>query len=100
MRGLLNVIERSVQLSTGNAIDAADLQFSDDAAAAAAGLPEPHVGFDVQGFLDDARRRLFERALAASGGSPTGAARLLGVSPQAVGKFQKSAGRTGGEATA
>jgi DNA-binding NtrC family response regulator len=99
VRGLLNVIERSVQLSTGEVIDAADLQFSDDAAAAAAGLPEPHVGFDVQGFLDDARRRLFERALAASGGSQTGAARLLGVSPQAVGKFQKAAGAADGQAT-
>jgi DNA-binding NtrC family response regulator len=99
VRGLLNVIERSVQLSTGEVIDAADLQFSDDAAAAAAGLPEPHVGFDVQGFLDDARRRLFERALAASRGSQTGAARLLGVSPQAVGKFQKAAGAADGQAT-
>ncbi len=85
-----------MQLSTNGVIDAGDLQFSDDAVAAAAGLPEPHVGFDVQGFLDDARRRLFTRALAMSGESPTGAARLLGVSPQAVGKFQQAAGRTAG----
>jgi DNA-binding NtrC family response regulator len=42
VRGLMNVIERSVQLCPREVIDEKDLQFSDDGAAAATGLPEPH----------------------------------------------------------
>jgi len=90
VRGLLNVIERSVLLSRGEVIDADELQFSDDGGAAAAGLPEPHVGFDVQAYLDDVRRRLFDRALELGEGSASAAARLLGVTPQAVGKYQRA----------
>jgi DNA-binding NtrC family response regulator len=90
VRGLLNVIERSVQLSHGELIDAADLQFSDDGGAPAAGLPEPHVGFDVQAFLDVVRRQLFDRALQMAEGSSSGAARLLGVTPQAVSKYLRA----------
>jgi DNA-binding NtrC family response regulator len=91
VRGLLNVIERSVLLSTSEVIDVDALQFSDDGgAAAAAGTPEPHVGFDVQAYLDDVRRRLFDRALALGGGGASAAARLLGVTPQAVGKYQRA----------
>ena len=92
VRGLMNVIERTVQLCPGAVIDAEDLQFSDDGAAAATALPEPHVGFDVQAFLDTARRSLFDRALELAEGSQAGAARLLGVTPQAVGKYSEGRG--------
>ena len=43
---------RAVPLCPGAVIDEADLQFSDDGAATSVGLPGPHVGFDVQAFLD------------------------------------------------
>jgi len=95
VRGLLNVIERSVQLSRGELIDASDLQFSDDGGAPAAGLPEPHVGFDVLAFLETVRRRLFDRALEVAEGSTSGAARLLGVTPQAVSKYLRVGGNGG-----
>ena len=87
VRGLMNVIERTVQLCPSNVIDEKDLQLSDDGAASTVGLPEPHVGFDVQAFLDSARRTLFDRALELAEGSQAGAARLLGVTAQAVGKY-------------
>ncbi len=89
VRGLMNVIERTVQLCAHDVIEPADLQLSDDGAASVTGLPEPHEGFDVQAFLDSARRHLFDRALELAEGSQAAAARLLGVTPQAVGKYMR-----------
>ena len=92
VRSLLNVVERTAQLTPGELIDSEDLQLSDDGRASSAGLPEPRAGFDVQTFLDDARRWLFERAMKKSAGNASAAARLLNVTPQAMSKFLKKAG--------
>jgi transcriptional regulator with PAS, ATPase and Fis domain len=83
VRSLMNVIERTVQLTQGDLIDKADLLFSDEGTAQTHSLPEPHEGFDVQAHLD-------ERALEVLRGSASSAARLLNVTPQAVGKFMKA----------
>ena len=96
VRDLRNVIERSARLSVGDVIDADDLIISepvlkDDALKL---LPEPTEGFSLEGFLSSARKQLILRALAASGGNQSEAARLLGVSPQAVHKdIMKSRGK-------
>ncbi|MGA2974990.1 MAG: RNA repair transcriptional activator RtcR family protein [Spirochaetia bacterium] len=89
IRSLMNVVERTVQLTRGELIDEGDLQVSDDRGALSGDLPEPSLGFDVQAFLDKARSRLFERALEKSAGNASAAARLLNVTPQAVSKFLK-----------
>lgn len=89
IRDLENVIGRSLLLSTRTELGAADLLF--DAAPSASDplqqLPEPREGFSLESFLSDARRQLILRALETSGGNQSAAARLLGLSPQAVHKF-------------
>jgi DNA-binding NtrC family response regulator len=72
VRSPMNVVERTAQLTPGELIDSEDLQLSDDGRASSAGLPEPHIGFDVQASLDAARR--------------------LNVTPQDMSKFLKKAG--------
>jgi predicted transcriptional regulator len=57
-----------------------------------AGLPSPSEGFSIEEFLSGARNALFLRALEAAGGNQAQAARLLGISPQAVHKFVKGGG--------
>lgn len=93
VRDLHNVIERSARLTAKQIIDADDLIVfepvsKDDPLSA---LPEPAEGFSLEGFLASARKQLILRALESTGGNQSEAARLLGVSPQAVWKFTKSA---------
>ena len=52
-------------------------------------LPEPHPGFSLEGFIGSARKQIILKALEAAGGNQSEAARLLGISPQAVSKFLK-----------
>ena len=92
IRDLENVVGRSLLLAGQDALEAADLLF--DAPASALPdpldqLPTPREGFSLEAYLDDARRQLILRALELSGGRQSAAARLLGVSPQAVHKFLK-----------
>ena len=88
VRDLENVIGRSILLTGKDRIDAADLLIeSPPAAPLVAALPEPHENFSLEQFLDDARRQLINRALEIAGGRQSDAARLLGISPQAVSKF-------------
>ncbi len=54
------------------------------------GIPEPHHGFSLEGYLSETRRKLFERALEIAEGNQAEAARLLGVSPAAVSKYVRS----------
>ena len=50
-------------------------------------LPTPHEGFRMDDFLRSVRKQLMMRAIELAAGSQSGAARLLGISPQAVHKF-------------
>jgi len=53
------------------------------------GIPEPHDGFKIDEYQKKIRRELFEKAIVLSNGNKSQAARLLGVTPQAVSKFVK-----------
>lgn len=89
VRDLRNVIERSARLSVKDVIDADDLIISEPALKEdpLKSLPEPAEGFSMEEFLSSARKQLILRAVQATGGNQSEAARLLGVSPQAVHKY-------------
>lgn len=89
VRELENVIERSLRLSTNPVLEADDLLIAEPVTYAdpLATLPEPHDGFSLEAYLTSTRKQLMLRALEATGGSQSQAAKLLGISPQAVHKF-------------
>ncbi len=91
VRDLENVIERSVRLARNDVLEADDLLISEPVTYAdpLAALPEPHRGFSLEEYLASARKQLMLRALELSEGNHSEAARLLGISPQAVHKFFK-----------
>ena len=89
IRDLENVIERSVRLARKEILDADDLILSDPVTYAdpLSVLPDPHEGFSLEEYLTSARKQLILHALEMSNGNQSEAARLLGISPQAINKF-------------
>jgi len=89
IRDLSNAIERSARLTRSAVVDADDLILSEPVGHAdpLATLPEPVDGFSLEEFLSSARKQLVMRALEIGRGNQSEAARLLGVTPQAVHKF-------------
>jgi len=89
VRELAHVLERSVLYAREEAIRGEDLLITDHQQAKDkfAALPEPREGFSVEEYLNQARKQLFLRALAACKGNQSEAAAMLGVSKQAVSKF-------------
>ncbi len=89
VRDLHNVLSQSCLFSKGDVIDAGDVVFSRDPSLKTTlqTFPLPHEGFCVKSFLEEARKRFFVQALEFTGGNKSKAARLLGISPQAVQKF-------------
>jgi DNA-binding NtrC family response regulator len=98
VRDLLNTLERTVILRRGEVIEPDDLQFSDTGSYAEPGpsgtgagtgarLPDPAEGFYMEEFFSSARRSLITRALEMANGNKTAAARLLGITPQAIHNF-------------
>lgn len=89
VRDLHNVIERSVRLCRTPVLDAEDLLISEPVTHADPldALPEPQPGFSLDGFIGSARKQLILRAVEIANGNQSEAARLLGISPQAVSKF-------------
>lgn len=89
IRDLENVIERSVRLSRVEVLDASDLLITEPITYADPldALPEPYEGFSLDEFLGSARKQMILRALDAANGNQSQAARMLGVTPQAVHKF-------------
>ncbi len=89
VRDLQNVIERSARLTSTDVIDADDLIISEPVSKEdpLALLPEPAEGFSMEDFLSSARKQLVLRAMESANGNQSEAARLLGVSPQAVHKY-------------
>ena len=89
VRDLQNVLERSMRLCRNEVLDADDLiitepiRYNDPLEV----LPDPYVGFSLEEFMGSARKQLILRALEISKGNQSEAARLLGVTPQAVHKF-------------
>ena len=89
VRDLENVIERSVRLARKDVLDVDDLLISEpithfDPLAA---LPDPTEGFSLEEYLKGARKQLIFKALESAKGNQSDAAKLLGISPQAVNKF-------------
>ena len=89
VRDLRNVIERSARLTSRDVVDTDDLIISEPVLKEdpLKFLPEPTEGFSLEDFLSSARKQLILRALDASQGHQSQAARLLGISPQAIHKF-------------
>jgi transcriptional regulator with PAS, ATPase and Fis domain len=94
VRDLENVIERSARLCRERVMDADDLLITDPVGYAdpLKALPEPYEGFSMEKFLGSARKQMILRALEASGGNQSRAARMLGITPQAINKFLKQSG--------
>ncbi|MGQ9689480.1 MAG: RNA repair transcriptional activator RtcR family protein [Desulfobaccales bacterium] len=91
VRDLENVLERSARLTSKEVLEADDLLINDPIASPdpLAMIPEPFAGFSLEEFLAQARQSLVLRAMEIAQGNQSAAARLLGVSPQAVHKFLK-----------
>jgi transcriptional regulator with GAF, ATPase, and Fis domain len=53
-------------------------------------LPDPHEGFQMNDFLDELKLHLIGRSMELSGGVQARAARILGITPQAINQFLKS----------
>lgn len=89
VRDLENVIERSARLASRDVIGDDDLLISEPIAAEdpLSALPEPAEGFSMEEFLSSARKQLILKAMEAARGNKSEAARMLGVSPQAVHKY-------------
>jgi DNA-binding NtrC family response regulator len=93
VRELLNVVKASYFNAASEAIGDSELLFSEFSrqTGTRAALPEPHIGFNMQEYLTEARSKLIESALERAGGRPSGAARLLGCSTENVSKHRRSA---------
>lgn len=89
VRDLHNVIERSVRLCRKDTLSADDLLITEPVAYADPldALPDPYEGFLLEEFLGSVRKQMILRAIESAGGNQSQAARLLGISPQAVHKF-------------
>lgn len=89
VRDLENAIERSVRLCRHDVLDADDLLITEPVTYADPldALPDPYEGFSLEEFLGSARKQMILRALEAANGNQSQAARMLGITPQAVHKF-------------
>ncbi|MCL4783441.1 MAG: sigma-54 dependent transcriptional regulator [Bryobacterales bacterium] len=89
IRDLENTIEGAAILTSGPEIGVKQLEMVGGETVfgkSSYSLPEPVEGFSMPEFLSDARRRLIGRALEISGGKQKVAAKLLGITPQALSK--------------
>lgn len=91
IRELRRVIQQSAMLSPGKIIQPGDLRFEvplrPDSLSA---LPDPSEGFNLIDFLDQIKLRMIQRAMELTGDVQSRAAKLLGLTPQALNQFLKS----------
>jgi DNA-binding NtrC family response regulator len=97
IRELKSVLQRSVILSgEKEVLRPEDLQFegpTENESQEVWVWPELHEGFDLTQHLSDTRSRYILRAMELAGHNQSKAAKLLGISPQAISNFLK--GKTG-----
>jgi transcriptional regulator with PAS, ATPase and Fis domain len=89
IRDLENTIEGAAILTAGQEIGITQLEMvGGDSAFAKSSqtLPEPAEGFSMPEYLGEMRRRLINRAMEIAGGKQNMAAKLLGITPQALSK--------------
>ena len=90
VRELQNVVQRSALLCRKTEMTPEDLKLEEAGRSSPIdGVPDPREGFSLDEHIKKVRARLFERALEIAEGNQSHAARLLGVTPQAVHKFLK-----------
>ena len=91
VRALENAIGRSMLLCVHEVLEADDLVLEPvtNAPDQFDRLPTPSAGFSLETFLDSVRKQLLLKALDVTNGNQSQAARLLGITPQAVHKFVK-----------
>ncbi len=89
VRDLGNSIERSVMLCKSNVLRADDIIINEPISYADPfeALPNPYEGFLLEDFIRSVRKLLILKALEAAKGNQSQAARMLGITPQAVYKF-------------
>ena len=91
VRELRRVIQQSAMLAAGKVIHPSDLRFeaplrTDPMSA----LPDPSEGFKINEFLDEIKLHMIKRAMELGGDVQARAAKLLGITPQAINQFLKT----------
>jgi DNA-binding NtrC family response regulator len=95
IRDLENTVEGAAILTAGPEIGIPQLELAGGDSTfvePAPPFPEPSEGFSMPAFLTEVRKRLIGRALELTGGKQSSAARLLGITPQALNKHLNSHG--------
>jgi transcriptional regulator with PAS, ATPase and Fis domain len=89
VRELEAALRESVLFAERDELEAEDLKMSGDVTSSDYfnSFPEPEAGFDLRAFLAQARAHLIRRALSSCGGNQSQAARLLGITRQALNDF-------------
>lgn len=97
VRDLMNTIERAVLLCPRTVVEPEDFKVMPEAPRpnganghgqnSTHALPQLFEGFEVESYLQKVRQEIFEKALRQAGGNRSEAARLLGISPQAIHKY-------------
>jgi DNA-binding NtrC family response regulator len=91
VRELRRVINQSAMLTDRSVIRSEDLKFELPLARSSSdAVPEPEPGFSLLDYLESQRGRIIKRALEKTDHVQARAARLLGLSPQALNQFLKT----------
>ena len=94
VRELRRVIQQSAMLAPGKVINPEDLRFETPIRTnPMSALPDPTEGFKLIDFLDEIKLRMIQRAMELGGDVQARAAKLLGLTPQAINQFLKSRNR-------
>lgn len=91
VRELRRVIVQSAMFASGKLIQPEELRFEAPLRTnPISALPDPAEGFQINEFLDELKLHLIQRSMELAGGVQARAARLLGITPQAINQFLKS----------
>jgi len=88
IRELENIVENAAIFSRSNVIEEEEIMLNTNKNKSAENsIPVPEMGFILENYLSYVRKNLIEKALEISNNNQSEAARILGISPQAVHKF-------------
>jgi len=93
IRELENVVRCAHTLSRGPVISADDVSLEGSVETGHFQQAEPHPGFKMTNYLDRERKRLVDVAMEKSQGRQSQAARMLGITPQALSKYLRECDR-------